>query len=66
MKKMITTAFVLTLFTSAFGSEICTDLRFEAQDFLCTLEAKISSESVGTDSYQNALKAKMSCLRISI
>lgn len=61
MKKLL---FLMSLLigSTAFSGDACFFLRFEAQDLLCNLEAKRSSDAVGTPDFQEALKEKMSCL----
>lgn len=61
MKKLIVLLCILAT-SSSYAGETCTDLRFEAKDFLCTLEAKLSSEAIGTPEFKTALKEKMACL----
>jgi len=68
MKKAIfaTTAMTILLLLSvpAFAqndSSECVNLRFEAQDFFCTLEAKRSEDAAGTSSAGEALKEKIRC-----
>jgi len=41
--------------------ESCENLRFEAQDFICTLEAKLSGDAAGTPAFNEALKRKIAC-----
>lgn len=53
---------LISLSMSSFAGETCTYLRFEAQDFLCTLEAKVASDSVGTTAFEYALEKKIKCL----
>lgn len=40
----------------------CENIRFEAQDIICNLEAKDSDEAGGETAFQYALKNKMDCI----
>lgn len=60
MKKII---FILSLIVStASFANVCADIQFETQDFLCTLESKNASDLAGTNQFQRAIREKMNCL----
>lgn len=68
MKKIILITTIISIISllsiSAFaqdGSDECSNLRFEAQDFICTLEAKLSESAAGTPAFREALKRKIDC-----
>lgn len=39
----------------------CANLRFEAQNFICTLEANESSDAAGASAFKEAIKRKVNC-----
>lgn len=61
MKKIIFTLFFGIFSFAQNSSSECVNLRFEAQDFICTLEAKLSEDSTGALVSQEALKRKILC-----
>jgi NRPS condensation-like uncharacterized protein len=63
MKKIII-IFLLIISTRIFSSDMtasCENLRFEAQDTICNLEAKDSDEAGGETNFKYALKNKLDC-----
>jgi NRPS condensation-like uncharacterized protein len=63
MKKIII-LFLLTISTRIFSSDMtvsCENLRLEAQNLICNLEAKDSDEAGGETNFKYALKNKLDC-----
>jgi NRPS condensation-like uncharacterized protein len=62
--KIIIIFVLLVSSASIFASDNadkCEDLRFEAQDIICNLEAKDSDEAGGETNFKYALKNKIDC-----